>query len=154
MQKTRCLYASRPGPRESPPAWRRFPWTWRLSKIGMSAPRSGCPGARTIKSPPLRAQPCPGWLPQFLAKRLPPEGAAGGVRHRVAKDAAKSSGASLHGVFPGCECLPAGFQRTSQDGLKVRADCLTITARQYANTVRFLGLDGGDFGGADYGGNG
>jgi len=30
----------------------------------------------------LRAQPCPGWLPPFLAKRLPPEGAAGGVRHR------------------------------------------------------------------------
>ena len=41
--------------------------------------------------------------------------------HR-AEDAARSSGASLHGVFLGCACLPAGFQRTSRDGLKVRAE--------------------------------
>jgi len=55
--------------------------------------------------------------------------------HR-AKDAGKSSGASLYGVFLGCECLPAGFQRTSQDGLKVRGDCDTIINRQNANTGR------------------
>ena len=30
----------------------------------------------------LRHQSRPGWLPPFLAKRLPPQGAAGGVRHR------------------------------------------------------------------------
>ena len=80
-------------------------------------------------------------------------GGLGCGTHR-AEDAGKSSGASLHEVFLGCACLPAGFQRSSQDGLKVHADFLTISARQYANTVRFLGLDGGDFGGADYGGNG
>ena len=78
---------------------------------------------------------------------------------------------SLHGVFPGAaghvhrsarkrgdpgpihrwfEYLPAGLQGTSKDGLKVRGDCDTIISRQNPNPVRFLGLDSGDFGGADY----
>jgi hypothetical protein len=40
-----------------------------------------------------------------------------------------------------------------QDSLKVRSDRLAIIARQYADTVRYLSLDGGDAGNADDGGN-